>query len=64
MRLSERLPFMQRTTDGRTVGVTQVFDTLTGQELETLKAVGSSLVAKSDADGRELLINAQLFLVR
>jgi hypothetical protein len=65
MRLAERLPFMQRTTDGRTVGVTQVFDTVTGQELETLKEVGSSLLATSSAaDERELLINAQLFPVR
>ena len=63
--IAARLPFVDRTSDGRTVGVTRVFDGLTDQELKTLKEVGPSLLTKSsDADGREILINAQLYPVR
>jgi hypothetical protein len=59
------LPFLQQTADGTTVAVMDWFDTLTAQELDTLKEVGPSLLAKnSNADGPELLINAQLFPVR
>jgi hypothetical protein len=63
--LVDRLPFGQQMADGRTVAVMDWFDTLTAQELDTLKEVGPSLLGKnSNADGQDLLINAQLFPVR
>jgi hypothetical protein len=62
--LVDRLPFVQQMADGRTVAVMDWFDTLTAQEQDTLKEVGPSLLGKnSNADGQELLINAQLFPV-
>jgi hypothetical protein len=65
LRLFGRLPFLQRTSDGRVVQVTKAFEDLSGQELETLKEVGPSLLVKSaEPDSRELLINAQVFPVR
>ncbi|HEV7999921.1 MAG TPA: glycosyltransferase family 39 protein, partial [Planctomycetaceae bacterium] len=63
--LLSRMPFLQRTSDGRIIQVTDAFDVLTDQELKTLKEVGPSLLVKSaDPDARELLINAQIFPVR
>jgi hypothetical protein len=65
IRLLNRLPFLQRTSDDRIIQINDVFDSLTEQELKTLKEVGPSLLVKSaEADSRELLINAQIFPVR
>jgi hypothetical protein len=65
IRLFNRLPFLQRTSDGRIIQVNDVFDGLSRQELDTLKEVGPSLLAKSaEPDSRELLFNAQIFPVR
>jgi hypothetical protein len=64
-KLQARLPFMARTSDRRTVAVTDLFDKLTEQDSATLKDVGESLRTKgADADARELVINAQLYPVR
>jgi hypothetical protein len=65
IRLLNRLPFLQRTSDGLLIQVTGAVDALTAQELDTLKEVGPSLLVKSaEPDSRDLLINAQIFPVR
>jgi hypothetical protein len=56
------LPFSRQTVDGRTVLFTDRFGTLSDQDQAILKQLGPSLLTR--ADGREVLINAQVFAVR